>query len=71
MIENRKTKYIHEGPYVAEVEVEIIKAVDGWSPYIKLEDAYLIDEIKSFLKKGDIAAASKKSRVYTLQPIAS
>jgi len=35
-----RTKLVHEGQYVAEVDVELIEAADEWSPYISLEDAY-------------------------------
>ena len=32
MNKRRHTKLIREGPYAAEVEVELIEADDGWSP---------------------------------------
>ena len=35
----RISKLVHEGTYVAEVEVETIYADDGWSPYLSVEDA--------------------------------
>ena len=35
----RRTKLIHEGKYVAEVDVELIETDEGWSPYRSLEDA--------------------------------
>jgi len=38
-----RTKLIHEGQYVAEVEVELIEAEDGWSPYLSVEDARKIN----------------------------
>jgi len=34
------TKLVHEGKYVAEVDIELIDAPEGWSPYLALEDAY-------------------------------
>ena len=33
------TKLVHEGQYVAEVEVELIETGEGWSPYLSLEQA--------------------------------
>ena len=40
------TKLVHEGKYVAEVEVEVIDTDDGWSPYLSLEDAYKLDDVR-------------------------
>jgi hypothetical protein len=63
------TKLIHEGRYVAEVEVELIITAEGWSPYLSLEDAYKLDDVREALRRSDIAGASKLARVYTLTPV--
>ncbi len=39
MTNRRISKLVHEGEYVAEVEVELIYTGDGWSPYLSLSDA--------------------------------
>ena len=65
----RRTKYVHEGKYVAEVEVDLIEANEGWTPYLSLEDAYKLDDVREALRKGDISSASRLSRVYTLNPV--
>jgi hypothetical protein len=39
----RKTKYIHEGQFVAEVEVEVIEDESSWSPYLSVTDATRLD----------------------------
>jgi len=39
MRKRHQTKLVHEGQYVAEVDVELIDTGDGWSPYLSLEDA--------------------------------
>ncbi|MBN1647628.1 MAG: hypothetical protein JW874_06315 [Spirochaetales bacterium] len=62
-------KYIHEGDYVAEVEVELIESDTGWAPYISLDDAYKMDDVREALRNGNIADASKNSQVYKLTPI--
>jgi len=69
----KKTKYLHVGEYVAEVDVELIESepTDHWGPYLSLEDAYLLDDVKELLKSGDVIAASTKARIFTLTPIAS
>jgi len=30
----RRKKYIHEGKYVAEVDIDLVDAEGGWAPYI-------------------------------------
>ena len=66
----QQIKYIHEGKYVAEVDVELLIAENEWSPYLSLHDAYKLDDIRSALRRGDIKSASKLARVFTMQPIA-
>jgi hypothetical protein len=66
----RKKKLIHEGQYVAEVEVEVIDTDTGWSPYLSLEDAYKLDELRAALSRGDVKGAARYARVYTLTPVA-
>jgi hypothetical protein len=63
-------KLVHEGDYVAEVDIELIYTDEGWSPYLSLDDAQKLDEIRDALRKGDLRQAAKLARVYTLTPIA-
>jgi hypothetical protein len=65
-----QTKLVHEGQYVAEVEVELIQADAGWSPYLSLEDACKLDDVREALRRKDVGAASRLARVYTLTPVA-
>ncbi len=62
---------IHEGEYVAKVEVELIDTDSGWSPYLPLEDAQKLDDVREALRKGDLKAASRLARIYTLKPVDS
>jgi hypothetical protein len=62
----RKKKYVHEGKYVAEVEVDLFDAESGWAPYISLEDAYKLDDIREALRREDLRTASQLARVYSL-----
>jgi hypothetical protein len=64
------TKLVHEGQYVAEVQVSLIETAEGWSPYLSLDDAYKLDDVREALRRGDIGCASKMSRVYILTPVA-
>jgi hypothetical protein len=40
MKKRKRTRLVHEGKYVAQVDVELIETDEGWSPYLSLEDAY-------------------------------
>jgi len=66
---NLRTKLVREGDYVAEVEVELIESDESWSPYLSVEDAYKLDDIREALRKGDIDAAMRLARVFTLTPV--
>jgi len=70
MSRRKRTKFIHEGSYVAEVDVELLDEPEGWSPYLSLEDAYRLDDVREALRRGDIKTAAKKSRVFRLTPVA-
>ena len=63
------TKMVHEGDYVAEVDVELIETDSDWSPYLKPEDAYKLDDVRLALREGNIKAASKQARVFELKPV--
>lgn len=70
MKRRRKTKYVHEGRYVAEVEVELIEDEDGWSPYLSVDDAYRLDDVRVALRAGDLDSAAQHGRIYELRPVA-
>jgi len=38
MTKRHHTKLVHEGKYVAEVEIELIDIEEGWAPYLSLDD---------------------------------
>jgi hypothetical protein len=70
MKKRKHTKLVHEGKYVAEVDIELIDMPEGWSPYLTLEDAYKLDDLREALRKGDLDSASRFARLYTLTPVA-
>jgi hypothetical protein len=70
MKKRRCTKLVHEGQYVAEVDVELIDMNKGWSPYLSLDDAYKLDDIRNALRLGDVKCAARLARIFTLTPIA-
>ncbi len=71
MSKRKRTKLVHEGRYVAEVDVELIQDHTGWSPYLTPEDAFKLDDVRAALRRGDLRAASHLARVFELRPVAS
>ena len=69
MNKRRHTKLVREGMYAAEVDVELIDASDGWSPYLSLEDAYKLDDVREALRRGDVPGASRLARVFSLTSV--
>lgn len=58
---NKKTRkrLVHVGQYVGEMQVELIETDRDWSPYLSVEDAYKLDDVRAALKDGDLALAAK------------
>ena len=52
--------------------IEDADTQDGWAPYVSLEDAYKLDDVREALREGDIELASKlAANVYRLTPVAT
>jgi hypothetical protein len=64
-----RVKLVKVEQYVAEVDVELIDDPDGWGPYLSVEDAKKLDDVRSALQHGDTVAAGKMARVYRLTPV--
>lgn len=71
MNKRRHTKLVREGAYAAEVEVELIEAEGGWAPYLSLDDAHKLDEVREALRRGDIRTASRLARLFSLTPLSA
>ncbi|MGB7161199.1 MAG: hypothetical protein WBD40_24280 [Tepidisphaeraceae bacterium] len=68
----RKTReLIHEGDYLAEVDVELIIADEGWSPYLSADDARKLDNVRRALMRGDVGSAAQLARIYRLTPVSA
>ena len=63
------SKLVHEGEYVAEVEIEFIYNNEGWSPYLSLDDAQKLDDVREALRRGDLETATRLARVFKLTPV--
>lgn len=69
MNKKHQTKLVYEGQYLAEVDIFPIATLEGWSPYLSLEDAQKLDEVREALRRGDIATATKLARVFHVTPV--
>ena len=52
-------KFVRGGAFAAEVNVEILEEERSWAPYLSLEDAYKLDDVRDALRAGDIDRASR------------
>ena len=66
----RRAKFIHEGQYAAEVDIELIESQEGWAPYLSLEGAQKLDEVRTALRQEDLQRASQVARIFKLTPVA-
>ena len=69
MRKKHHTKLVHEGQYIAEVDIKLIETDEDWSPYLSLEDAQKLDDVRYALRKGDLKAASQHARIFILTPV--
>jgi len=67
--QRKQTKYIHEGTYVAEVEIELIDSDTSWSPTMSLETAYRLDDIRVALRQGDLSTAAKYATIFEMKKV--
>ena len=65
----RQTKLVHEGQYVAEVEIDLTDAEQGWSPVLSLADAQELDDVREALRLGDLKRAGQLARIFKLTPV--
>jgi hypothetical protein len=70
MRRRKKTKYVHEGRYVAEVDVDLIEDEGAWSPFLSIDDAYKLDDVRDALRRGDLVSASQYGRIFELRLVA-
>jgi len=68
MTKRQHKKIVREGKYLAEVNIELIETEDDWAPYLSLEDALKLDEVREALRKEDVKRASKRAKVFVLKP---
>ena len=69
-IVKRSVKHVHEGRYVADVEVDLIYDDLPWSPTITPADIEKLERVRLALRDGDLKAAAREARVFELMPLA-
>lgn len=62
-------KLVHEGQYAAEVDVELIETENDRFPYLSLDEAYKLDDVRMALRRGNLQWASRLARVFSLTPV--
>ena len=68
---SKSVELVREGRYVAEVDVTLIETESDWSPYLGLDDAEKIEDMRTALRNRDLKAAAKLGRVYEMMPVAA
>ena len=71
MSKRNNTKYVVEGDYVAEVDVKLLEDDTAWAPYLSIEDACKLDDVRDALRRKDIVGAARLARVFEKHPIAA
>jgi len=69
MSTRKHTKLVRENDWLAEVTVDLIESSESWAPYLSLDDARKLDDVRLALRRGDLAAARQQARVYRLTPV--
>ena len=63
-------RLVRAGDLVAEVEVRVVEGEAGWPPYLSLDDAYKLDDVRDALRAGDLKRASQlANHIYRLTPL--
>ena len=71
MRERPTVEYIHEGRFVAEVDVIALDSDSEWAPFYQPDDVRRLEAVRDALRRGDLKAASALARVYEMKPVAA
>ena len=52
MTTKRRTKFVHEGQYAAEVEIRLVESDAGRPPYLCIDDALKLDDVREALRRA-------------------
>lgn len=65
----KSIKHIHEGKYVADVQIDLHYDDTAWSPTLMPADVQKLERVRLALRRGDIKAAAKEAKVFELLPL--
>ena len=65
-----KVKLIHEGQYIAEVPIEVDDVDQPWAPWVTVEEARKLDEVRLALRRNDIETAGKHGKIFRVSQVA-
>ncbi|WP_017292596.1 hypothetical protein [Geminocystis herdmanii] len=65
-----QTKIIRQGEYLAEINIIVTYTDDDWSPYLSLEEAQKLDNLRLALENKDLKTATQLAQIYHLTPVA-
>ena len=57
----QSTRLVREGDLLAEVRIDLLEDEGGWSPYLSLDDANKLDDVRDALRRGDLDRTSAAS----------
>lgn len=66
----KSIKHVHEGKYVADVQVDLHYDDTPWGPTLTPADVQKLERVRLALRRGDIKAAAKEAKVFELLPLA-
>jgi len=55
MTKKHISKLVHIDEYVAEVDIELIYTDDDWSPYLSVDDAMKLDDVREALRQKGLS----------------
>ena len=65
-----KTKRIYVGDVMTEIDVVMSDEPSAWGPHIDPSELDRIDQVRRALKSGNLKAASKQAKLYSIKPLA-
>jgi hypothetical protein len=63
-------RFIHEGKYAADVQVDLDYDDNAWGPTLLPADVQKLERVRLALRRGDVKAAAKEAKVFELMPLA-
>ena len=65
-----KTKRIYVDDIMAEIDVAMSDQPEAWGPHIDPAELDRIDQLREWLKSGDLKSASQEARLFSIKPLA-